>query len=214
MGCWISERRRHWHRRCRRWRGVGSLSCGRCWLQARVEFALVESKTYRNLGDALNLLILVYHISVSWSKIDFLSKKSDKLQPVLKFVFEFKSGHRNSMQFSDLYQSCGMSLFSLCMSESDMYWYDNYGKVRYDHVCFQSGPCMIRPVPGLQIWFYMIIPGSNMIILDLTWSYLDKNDHTWLYMIIPGPDMIIPGPDMIIPDFTWSYLDQTWSYNL
>ena len=38
--------------------------------------------------------------------------------PVLKFVVTLKSGHRNFIKISYLYQSCGMSPFSLYLSET------------------------------------------------------------------------------------------------
>ena len=58
--------------------------------------------------------------------LSLLPKKIKVL--VLKLVVKFKSGHQNFIQISDLYQSCGMSLFWPFMSESDLCRHDNYGK--------------------------------------------------------------------------------------
>ena len=79
--------------------------------------------------------------------LSLLPKKIKVL--VLKFVVKFKSGLRNFIQISDLYQSCGMSLFRLsCLNQICVYMI-TMEKVSYDHVCVRSGPGTIRPVPGI-----------------------------------------------------------------
>ena len=122
---------------------------------------------------------------------------------VLKFLVKFKSGHQKVIQLSDLYQSCGISLFSLYMSESDLYRYDSYGKS-------QVWSCLLQVWPRYDQACHRCI--SDLTLHDHTWTRhahswtrhdhaWTRHDHTWLYMIIPEADMIIP-------DFTWSYLER------